>query len=121
MMKQVLIVDDATFFRSILENFLKPRYEVIVKGDGLEALMWLQDGNMPNLIVADLKMPNVDGYELVKQLRDSILYKDIPVIVLSSSEDKNEYTKFYDLGIHEFIIKPFNPEDLESKIAKIIS
>jgi CheY-like chemotaxis protein len=120
-MKKVLVVDDAIFFRSILENVLKPKYEVIVKSDGLEALMWLQEGNMPHLIVADVKMPNVDGYEMVKQLRNSIVFKDIPIIMLSSSEVGNDFTNFYALGIRDFIIKPFNPEELEVKIAKMLS
>jgi DNA-binding response OmpR family regulator len=120
-MKQILIIDDAVFIRTILEQFLNTKYEVVAKNDGLEALTWLQQGNIPDLIVADIKMPNLDGYELVKQLKASGYFKNIPVIMLSSIEDSAERVKFLKLGADDFMIKPFNPEELELKIEIILS
>ena len=120
MKKKILVIDDERTIRVLLENFLK-EYVVITKNDGLEGLSWLQEGNMPDLIVADIQMPNLDGYEFVKQLRASGYFKDIPLIVLSGIESTTEKVKCLKLGANDYLVKPFNPEELTLRIELLIS
>jgi len=120
MKKKILVIDDERTIRVLLENFLK-EYIVTTKNDGLEGLSWLQEGNMPDLIVADIQMPNLDGYEFVKQLRASGFFKEIPLIVLSGIESTAEKVKCLKLGANDYIVKPFNPEELLIRIELLIS
>jgi len=120
MKKKILVIDDERTIRVLLENFLK-EYVVTTKNDGLEGLSWLQEGNMPDLIVADIQMPNLDGYEFVKQLRASGYFKEIPLIVLSGIESTAEKVKCLKLGANDYLVKPFNPEELALRIELLIS
>ena len=114
------MIDDERTIRVLLENFLK-EYIVTTKNDGLEGLSWLQEGNMPDLIVADIQMPNIDGYEFVKQIRASGFFRDIPLIVLSGLESSTEKVKCLKLGANDYLVKPFNPEELSLRIELFIS
>ena len=120
MKKKILVIDDERTIRVLLENFLK-EYVVTTKNDGLEGLSWLQEGNMPDLIVADIQMPILDGYEFVKQLRASGYFKDIPLIVLSGIESTAEKVKCLKLGANDYLVKPFNPEELAIRIELLIA
>ena len=120
MKKKILVIDDERTIRVLLENFLK-EYVVTTKNDGLEGLSWLQEGNMPDLIIADIQMPNLDGYEFVKQLRASGYFKEIPLIVLSGIESTAEKVKCLKLGANDYLVKPFNPEELALRIELLIS
>jgi DNA-binding response OmpR family regulator len=120
MKKKILVIDDERTIRVLLENFLK-EYVVTTKNDGLEGLSWLQEGNMPDLIVADIQMPNLDGYEFVKQLRASGYFKDIPLIMLSGIESTAEKVKCLKLGANDYLVKPFNPEELALRIELLLS
>jgi DNA-binding response OmpR family regulator len=120
MRKKILVIDDERTIRVLLENFLK-EYVVTTKNDGLEGLSWLQEGNMPDLIIADIQMPNIDGYEFVKQIRASGFFRDIPLIVLSGLESSTEKVKCLKLGANDYLVKPFNPEELAIRMELLIS
>jgi len=105
----------------LLVQFLSNTFEVETKSDGLEALTWLQQGNMPELIITDLQMPNMDGTELIKRLKESGYFKNIPVIVLSSKDSSADRVHCLKLGAEDYIIKPFNPEELLLRIEKVIN
>ena len=95
-MKKILIVDDEISILKLLRHYLSEFYEVKAFSDGAEAFLWMQEGSLPDLIVADIKMPTIDGLEFLKQLKMSEFYKAIPVIMLSSldsSEDRINYLK----------------------------
>ncbi len=121
MKKKILIIDDELSIRMLLENFLKKEYEVVTKNDGLEGLTWLEEGNIPDLIVADIQMPNLDGYDFIKNLRASGYFRLIPLIMLSGIESTTEKIKCLKLGADDYIVKPFNPEELAIRIELLIS
>lgn len=121
MKKKILIIDDELSIRMLLENFLKKEYNVVTKNDGMEGLTWLEEGNIPDLIVADIQMPNLDGYDFIKNLRSSGYFKHIPVIMLSGIESTSEKIKCLKLGADDYIVKPFNPEELSIRIELLIS
>jgi DNA-binding response OmpR family regulator len=121
MKKKILVIDDELSIRMLLENFLKKTYTVVTKNDGMEGLSWLEEGNIPDLIVADIQMPNLDGYEFVKNVRASGYFRDIPLIMLSGIESSTEKIKCLKLGADDYIVKPFNPEELAIRIELLIS
>ena len=117
MKHKILVIDDELSIRLLLENFLSQDYDVVTKSDGAEAMEWLE-GNLPDLIICDIQMPNMDGYQYIKQVRNRGYTKHTPVIMLSGSEASKERIKCYRLGAQDYLTKPFNPEELEELIKK---
>ncbi len=117
MRHKILVIDDEESICLILENFLSVDYDIVTKNDGVQALEWLE-GNLPDLIICDVQMPNMDGYQFMEKLRQRGYTKHTPVIMLSGSEASKERIKCYRLGAQDFLTKPFNPEELEELIKK---
>jgi CheY-like chemotaxis protein len=84
--KRILLVDDEVAILKLLEFILKKDYDLVVKNNGFDALTWLDNGNMPDLIISDMEMPYFDGADFVRSLKVSGYFRDIPLIVLSGSE-----------------------------------
>ncbi len=116
MKKQILILDDDVSIRTLLDLFLRKDYNVVAKKDGVDAMMWLEEGNIPDLIISDVNMPHLNGYDFLINLKKSGYFRTIPVMILSGIENVNEKLKFFEIGAFEFVYKPFNPTDLLSKI-----
>lgn len=112
MKKTILVVDDERTTCVLLENFLSPDYDVISKNSGIEALIWLES-NLPDLIISDIQMPTMDGFEFLKEVRLIGFTKHTPVILLSSNKESKERIKGYKLGAQDYLTKPFNPEELK--------
>jgi len=119
-MKKILLVDDKSTITNLLIQFLNGQYIVDTKSDGLEALVWLQQGNIPDIIITDLQMPNMDGVELITKLKESGYFKDIPIVVLSSKDSSADRVQCLKLGAEDYVVKPFNPEELLIRIEKIL-
>ncbi len=117
MKQKILVIDDEQSICLILENFLSVDYDIIIKYDGLQGLEWLE-GNLPDLIICDVQMPNMDGYQFLEKVRQRGYTKHTPIIMLSGSETSKERVKCYKLGAQDFLTKPFNPEELEEIIKK---
>ncbi len=120
MKKTILAVDDAKSILTIIYYFFNEKYEVIKKNNGKEALDWMQQGNIPDVIITDINMPEMGGQEFMEQLQASGFYRHIPVIVLSAMDNSAEKIKFLGLGAHDYVVKPFNPEELELRISNVI-
>ncbi len=121
MKKKILVIDDEMSIRMLLENFLSKNYDVITRNDGMEGLKWMEEGNMPDLIVADIQMPNLDGYEFIKNVRSSGFFKNIPLIMLSGIESSQEKVKCLKMGANDYMVKPFNPEELSIRIELLLA
>ncbi|MDN5200208.1 response regulator [Fulvivirgaceae bacterium BMA10] len=117
--RKILVADDDEGIRMLLENFLGAKYDVVTKEDGLEALKWMQSGNIPDFIIVDIVMPNLDGYEFIKNVRSSGYFRNVPILMLSGLENSNERIKCLKLGADDYLVKPFNPEELMVRIENI--
>jgi len=120
MKKTILVIDDEMSIRMLLENFLSKTYTVVTRNDGQEGLKYLEEGNMPDLIVADIQMPNLDGYDFLRNVRASGFFKNIPMIMLSGIESSIERVKCLKLGADDYLVKPFNPEELAIRIENLL-
>lgn len=118
-MKKFLAIDDEKSILMILNYVFGKKYDVIQKTNGLEAMQWIQDGNFPDVIVADFNMPEMNGFEFIQQIRSSGLYKNIPLIMLSGNENTADKIKCLKAGADDYMVKPFNPEELEARINNI--
>lgn len=121
MKKQILAVDDDSSIRELLEFLLRNNYNVITKKDGMEAMMWLSEGNIPDLIITDIDMPRLNGYEFFKNVRGSGFYRDIPIMVISGLENSKFIITCLQQGADDYILKPFNPESLYAKIERVLN
>lgn len=119
-MRKILIVDDKPSISRLIVQFLSKTFEVTTKEDGLQALSWLQEGNIPHLIVTDLQMPNIDGFELISRVKESGFFRDIPIVVLSSKDSSKDRIKCLKMGAEDYLVKPFNPEELQIRIERIL-
>lgn len=109
-MKKILVIEDDDALSWVISRILSSEYEINVIKNGLEAMAWLTSGNIPDLIVSDLHMPQLNGIELLKFLQHSGIYKEIPVIILSGDEDPEVMKQCRNLGAVKYILKPFGPE-----------
>jgi two-component system chemotaxis response regulator CheY len=116
MKKTLLIVDDDLSILKLLNFILSKEYDIVVKNNGIEAFGWLEDGNMPKLIISDLQMPYFDGQSFIKNVKISGFYRNIPVIVLSAAHDLEEQVANMPFTVEAYIHKPFNPTTLKTTI-----
>lgn len=115
-----MIIEDDNSIRYLLELFLKKYFSIDSKADGMEAMLWLDAGNMPDLIIADIEMPRLNGYEFIKNIKRSGFFKEIPVIILTGWDNADAKNKCLQEGADEFITKPFNPTQLLLKIENLL-
>ncbi len=119
-MKKILIVDDSTSIRNIIKTTLFEEYEVYDEANGKKALAKAQEVEI-DLFLLDVNMPEMDGITLVKELRKMPIYKDKPIIMLTteSRDDKKQEGK--EAGANGWIIKPCYPEKLLEVIKKMMA
>ena len=121
MSKQVLVVDDSATVRKFVSVSLSMQgFTVVTACDGMDALEKLPKGKF-DLVVTDLNMPNMDGFELIKALRESSEYHDLPVIILSSLADQANKEQGAALAVASYVVKPFSLEKIQYEVAKYLS
>ncbi len=121
MPKTILIAEDSAAVRKFITLALKIKgYKVIPAVDGMDALEKLPTENI-DLLVTDLNMPNIDGLKLIKTIRESAEYKDLPIIILSSLSKDEDINAGLDAGANSYLIKPFNTKRIQYEVAKFLS
>jgi CheY-like chemotaxis protein len=113
---QVLIVDDNEENRDLLARRLHRRdFNLSMAIDGREALSMIQ-ANLYDLILLDIMMPEIDGYAVLKYLKEDSRLRDIPVIMISAVEEMDSVMKCMEIGADDYLTKPFDPEVLKSAV-----
>lgn len=120
MKKTILTVDDSLSVRKFISLALKAGgYRVISAVDGMNALEILPNEKI-DLVITDLNMPNIDGFELVKTIRENSMYKNLPIIILSSLTDTVNIEHGIEMGANSYLIKPFNMKKIQDEVAKYL-
>lgn len=115
-MKKILVVDDDTTLRTALTRYLEKRgYQVQDAASGLEAFKTFEK-DPADLIVSDVLMPEMDGYEFCRRLRAIRSGQLVPFIFLSSKSDVDDRVQGHSIGADDYLIKPFEPKELLAKI-----
>ena len=112
----ILLIDDDEIHLEIAKNILKSKYEIITAKSGKNALEVLIKGTTPNLILLDILMPNMDGWETFNRIRGISLLKDVPIVFLTSLNEKAEKERAREMGASDFITKPFQTDDMLKRI-----
>jgi len=112
----ILIVDDTPENLTLMNNLLKDDYKVKVANGGEKALKIVASDSPPDLILLDIMMPGMDGYEVCRQLKCDPSTSDIPVIFLAGRSEMEDEKKGLRLGAVDYIIKPFNPHIVLARI-----
>ena len=116
---KILVVDDHPFMRELAEEILCDSYQIIHAANGFDALK-LANIERPVLILLDVEMPGIDGYETCRQLKSESATALIPVIFVSACSLIEERLKGYDVGGNDYIVKPFDPYELKAKIGRFL-
>jgi CheY-like chemotaxis protein len=118
--EKILVVDDALFNRRLIETILKPRgYELFVAENGQQGID-LAIRELPDLILMDIQLPDIDGYMATKVLRSRAETQAIPIIALTASTTPEDFQRATDAGCTGYISKPFNPTVFPGMIADIL-
>jgi len=117
--KRILAVDDAVIILRRITDALEEYYDVVTVNSGARALRYLEK-EKPDLILLDIRMMPKDGLETLREIRAMEDRADIPVIMLTGVEDKKSVIEGIKLGIRDYILKPFFPEDLLERIQRVL-
>ena len=112
---RILIVDDERFNLNTLHGLLKEDHKIMVAMGGEQALKAAITGR-PDVILLDINMPDMDGYEVCRRLKDDVLTKGIPVIFITGLADAEDETKGLELGAADYITKPFNLSVVRARV-----
>lgn len=116
----ILIVDDKPEIAKVIKIHLSSDYNVHYVDNPIKAISWMQEGNLPDLIISDVYMPEMNGHEFLLYLKAGSLYNRIPIIILSSMENSGERIRMLEDGAADFILKPFNPQELKIRVRNIL-
>lgn len=121
MKKRILFVEDNPFIKVLADETFSQEYDVVYASNGKEAMRALQSLPLPDLIISDLSMPEMTGMEFYKEISHSLVLRDIPFVVLSANDSSEEKIACLELGITDFMAKPFNPRELFLRTKNLIS
>ena len=115
---KILVVDDESRMRKLVKDFLvKQGYTVLEAGDGSEALDIFYENQDIALLILDIMMPKVDGWQVCREVRAS---SKVPIIMLTARGDERDELQGFELGVDEYIAKPFSPKILVARVEAIL-
>ncbi len=116
----ILVVDDEKINRTVLADLLKAEYQVLIAKDGAQALERARQHGAIDLILLDVMMPDMDGYDVLKQLKDDDKTKDIPVIFITARNSVDDEEIGLNLGASDYIGKPFSPAIVRARTGNLL-
>ncbi|MBE9212743.1 MAG: response regulator transcription factor [Richelia sp. RM2_1_2] len=121
MTPQLLLVDDEPGLREAVKDYLEAsNFKVQVASNARDAWDWMQQ-NTPDLVISDIMMPQVDGYQFLKQLRDDTRFKTLPVIFLTAKGMTGDRIQGYQAGVDAYLPKPFDPDELVAIVENLLA
>ncbi|MGL6198756.1 MAG: response regulator transcription factor [Lachnospiraceae bacterium] len=115
---KILVVDDESRMRKLVRDFLeREEFTVLEAGDGMEAMDIFYDNNDIALIILDVMMPKMDGWQVCREVRQ---HSKLPIIMLTARGDERDELQGFELGVDEYISKPFSPKILVARVSAIL-
>ena len=116
----ILVADDEEDLRELVSYRLsRSGYEVVEAVDGQEAFE-LATERTPDLMVLDVMMPRLDGYELTRRVREEDSLRSVPVILLTARSQETDVSRGFDVGADDYLKKPFNPDELVARVRAVL-
>jgi DNA-binding NarL/FixJ family response regulator len=120
MAKQLLVVDDdPSLLLAVSETLRAEGYEVVTARRGAEALVRVAE-SLPDLIISDIRMPGMDGYALVRNLRTAPRSRLVPIVFLTAKDETADRVAGFRTGVDAYLTKPFEPEELSAVVSSIL-
>ncbi len=120
-MQKILVCDDDELLTELLQFRLEAKgFDVTVAGDGREALNSIRLAQ-PDAVVLDAMMPGIDGLEVLRQLREDAVTRDIPVIMLTARKGERDIVDALRLGASDYLSKPFIPDELSARLVRLLT
>ncbi len=117
---KLLIIDDEEVNRELLREFLSKDYDVIMAMDGQDGLKKIQEYGLElSIILLDVMMPNLDGFGVLQFLNDYGFINEVPVILITADNSNGREEQAFDMGVSDFITKPFNPSVVVKRVHNI--
>jgi DNA-binding response OmpR family regulator len=120
MPNRILVVEDDPDIQRLVAAVLAKEYEVRAAGDGLEALMVIEEGFQPDMVIADIMMPRLDGLTFVKALKNQRATANIPVMFLTAKSAPRDVIEGINLGARYYLTKPFKVDELLVKVHRLL-
>ena len=118
---KILVCDDDELLTELLQFRLEAKgFDVVVASDGREALVSVKD-SPPDAVVLDAMMPGLDGFEVLRRLREDTATRDIPVIMLTARKGERDIVEALRLGASDYLSKPFIPDELSARLVRLLS
>ena len=115
---QILVVDDESRMRKLVKDFLtRAGYQVLEAGDGMEAMDLFYEDKDIALIILDVMMPKMDGWQVCREVRE---HSKVPIIMLTARSEERDELQGFELGVDEYISKPFSPKILVARVGAIL-
>ena len=115
---KILVVDDESRMRKLVKDFLaREGYTVLEAGDGMEAMDVFYEDKDIALIILDVMMPKMDGWQVCREIRES---SKVPIIMLTARSEERDELQGFELGVDEYISKPFSPKILVARVNAIL-
>ena len=119
---KILLIDDDEIQHTIVTNMLGDEYQIIYAKSGYDALNNLYNSSfVPNIVLLDILMPEMDGWEVFNRIRAISLLKNVPIVFITSVEESTEEKRAFELGAADFIKKPYEKENLLDRIGKVLN
>lgn len=120
--KEILIVDDDDLSRKLISRLVSKEfdYEIVSKSNGIEALEYAQE-HVPQLIILDLMLPGMNGFEILKKVREDQKFEHTKVVLVSAKSRSEDIERGFDLTADEYITKPFQPKEFAARIRKLLT
>lgn len=115
---KILVVDDESRMRKLVKDFLtRAGYQVLEAGDGMEAMDLFYEDKDIALIILDVMMPKMDGWQVCREVRE---HSKVPIIMLTARSEERDELQGFELGVDEYISKPFSPKILVARVGAIL-
>ena len=115
---KILIVDDESRMRKLIRDFLEREgYQIIEAADGIEAMDYFYEDKNIDLIILDVMMPRMDGWQVCKEVRE---HSRVPIVMLTARAEEYSELKGFELGVDEYIAKPFSPKILVARVGALL-
>jgi DNA-binding response OmpR family regulator len=117
----IMIIEDDRIISGLLQHILARRgYQIHVALDGRMATAMIEEIEPPHLILLDVMLPFVDGFELLKQIRSKPNWTELPIIMLTSKAQEKNIVRALEAGANDYIVKPFQPEELVARVRRFV-
>jgi len=119
--RTILVIEDDQVVLKLLDHmFTRRGYSVSSAADGRAACAMIEDIEPPGLVLLDVMLPYLDGFELIRRIRERPDWADVPIIMLTAKAQERNVVRALDAGANDYVVKPFKPEELIARVRRFV-